>query len=84
MAPEKTSIEHVYEQPNINHISAQRFFTREKVFNMVGNTVDFGVDATEFTLETAAYASGRLIRAIGRSAKSAFQGIMGDKYRHIS
>lgn len=84
MAPEKTSIEHVSEQPNINPIAGQRFFTREKVFKAVGKTVDFGADVTEFTLESASYASGRLLRAIGTSTKSAFQGLMGHKYRHAA
>lgn len=72
------------ERPNINPIAGRRFLTREKVFNAVGKTVDFGADVTEFTMESASYASGRLVRAIGKSTKSAFQGLLGHKYRHAA
>lgn len=84
MNRQKQSVEQAAERPNINPVAGGRFLTREKVFKTVGKTVDFGVDATEFALETTAYTSGRLVRAIGTSTKSAFQGLLGQKYRHAA
>jgi hypothetical protein len=65
-------------------IAAQQLRTRDRVFQTVGKTVDIALDSGEFVLESAGYATGRTVLAIGRTVKAMTQGVMGTTYRHAA
>lgn len=65
-------------------IAGEQKRIRRSIYNTVGKSVDFGWDTGEFLLESAAWATGKIVPTTFRTFKALYRGVTDKPYRHAA